>query len=150
MLHKNRLLVRVQSAEDNMPFTKVRGININYQLLGDTGLWVALSPGGRRDMYESQFFQTLGKLADGCISNVPWFDPKSSLTKAVEAAFKKQNPKDQLRYHVKQPDLGRIGLQRQYSRLMTELQAWPVPTVNFSFPRSFNHLERQRSLQLGG
>ena len=33
-----------------MPFTKVRGININYQLLGDTGPWVALSPGGRRDM----------------------------------------------------------------------------------------------------
>ena len=45
-------------------------------------------------------FSTLGKLADGCISNVPWFDPKSSLTKAVEAAFKKQNPKDQLRYHA--------------------------------------------------
>ena len=45
-------------------------------------------------------FSTLGKLADGCISNVPWFDPKSSLAKAVEAAFKKQNPKDQLRYHA--------------------------------------------------
>ena len=33
-----------------MPFRKVRDININYQLLGDTGPWVALSPGGRRDM----------------------------------------------------------------------------------------------------
>src|SRR6516165_2936269 len=33
-----------------MPFTKVRGVNINYQVLGDTGAWVALSPGGRRDM----------------------------------------------------------------------------------------------------
>jgi branched-chain amino acid transport system substrate-binding protein len=58
-----------------------------------------VSPGSP-GMYESQFFQTLGKLADGCISNVPWFDPKSSLTNAVEAAFKKQNPRDQLRYHA--------------------------------------------------
>jgi len=33
-----------------MPFTKIRGVNINYQVLGDTGAWVALSPGGRRDM----------------------------------------------------------------------------------------------------
>jgi branched-chain amino acid transport system substrate-binding protein len=31
---------------------------------------------------------------------VPWFDPKSALTKAVETAFKRQNPKDQLRYHA--------------------------------------------------
>ena len=33
-----------------MPFTKIRGVNINYQVLGDTGPWVALSPGGRRDI----------------------------------------------------------------------------------------------------
>ncbi|HEX5606758.1 MAG TPA: ABC transporter substrate-binding protein, partial [Candidatus Binatia bacterium] len=58
-----------------------------------------VSPGSP-GMYESQFFRALGKLSDGCISNVPWFDPKSALTKAVEAAFKKQNPKDQLRYHA--------------------------------------------------
>jgi branched-chain amino acid transport system substrate-binding protein len=58
-----------------------------------------VSPGSP-GMYESQFFKTLGKLSDGCISNVPWFDPKSALTKAVETAFKRQNPKDQLRYHA--------------------------------------------------
>src|SRR6185436_16217501 len=33
-----------------MPFAKIRGVNINYQILGDSGPWVALSPGGRRDM----------------------------------------------------------------------------------------------------
>lgn len=33
-----------------MPFAKVRGVNINHQILGDHGPWVALSPGGRRDM----------------------------------------------------------------------------------------------------
>ncbi|MBI3066364.1 MAG: alpha/beta hydrolase [Deltaproteobacteria bacterium] len=29
---------------------KVRGINMNYKILGDRGPWVALSPGGRRDI----------------------------------------------------------------------------------------------------
>ncbi len=33
-----------------MPITKVRGVNINYRVLGDRGPWVALSPGGRRDI----------------------------------------------------------------------------------------------------
>jgi branched-chain amino acid transport system substrate-binding protein len=58
-----------------------------------------VSPGSP-GMYENQFYQTLGKLSEGCISNVPWYDPKSSLAKAVDAAFKKQNPKDQLRFHA--------------------------------------------------
>jgi hypothetical protein len=31
-----------------MPVAQVRGININDEVLGDTGNWVALSPGGRR------------------------------------------------------------------------------------------------------
>jgi pimeloyl-ACP methyl ester carboxylesterase len=33
-----------------MPTAKVRGVNINYKTLGDHGPWVALSPGGRRDI----------------------------------------------------------------------------------------------------
>ena len=33
-----------------MPYATVRGVNINYQVLGNGGPWVALSPGGRRDM----------------------------------------------------------------------------------------------------
>jgi pimeloyl-ACP methyl ester carboxylesterase len=33
-----------------MPIAKVRGVNINYKILGDHGPWVALSPGGRRDI----------------------------------------------------------------------------------------------------
>jgi pimeloyl-ACP methyl ester carboxylesterase len=31
-----------------MPIAKVRGVNINYEVLGSDGPWVALSPGGRR------------------------------------------------------------------------------------------------------
>ena len=33
-----------------MPFMNVRGAGINYQILGDSGTWVALSPGGRRPL----------------------------------------------------------------------------------------------------
>ena len=33
-----------------MPVATVRGIHINYQVLGDRGSWVALSPGARREM----------------------------------------------------------------------------------------------------
>lgn len=58
-----------------------------------------ISPGSP-GMYENQFFRTLGKLSEGCISNVPWFDPKSPLTKAVDGVFRKQNPNDQLRFHA--------------------------------------------------
>jgi pimeloyl-ACP methyl ester carboxylesterase len=32
-----------------MPTTKIRGVTINYEILGTSGPWVALSPGGRRD-----------------------------------------------------------------------------------------------------
>jgi len=33
-----------------MPIAHIRGVNINYQILGENGPWVALSPGGRRDL----------------------------------------------------------------------------------------------------
>ena len=49
-----------------------------------------ISPGSP-GMYENQFYKTLGKLSEHCISNVPWYDPKSALSKTVEAAFKKRN-----------------------------------------------------------
>jgi branched-chain amino acid transport system substrate-binding protein len=58
-----------------------------------------ISPGSP-GMYENQFYKTLGKLSEHCISNVPWYDPKTALAKAVEEAFKKHNAKDQLRFHA--------------------------------------------------
>jgi pimeloyl-ACP methyl ester carboxylesterase len=33
-----------------MPIAKVHGVDIHYKVLGDHGPWVALSPGGRRDI----------------------------------------------------------------------------------------------------
>jgi branched-chain amino acid transport system substrate-binding protein len=58
-----------------------------------------VSPGSP-GMYENQYYQALGKLSEYSISNVPWYDPKAALTKTVEAAFKKQNPKDELMFHA--------------------------------------------------
>jgi branched-chain amino acid transport system substrate-binding protein len=57
-----------------------------------------ISPGSP-GMYEEQFSKALGKLGDYCISNVPWYNPNAPLTKVVEKAFLKQNPKDRLVFH---------------------------------------------------
>src|SRR5215467_11209771 len=38
-----------------MPFARVRGVNINYEILGRRGPWMALSPGGRRAMGEIRY-----------------------------------------------------------------------------------------------
>jgi branched-chain amino acid transport system substrate-binding protein len=58
-----------------------------------------ISPGSP-GMYEEQYFKTLGKLSDYSISNVPWYNPNAPLTKIVEKAFLKQNPKDRLVFHA--------------------------------------------------
>jgi branched-chain amino acid transport system substrate-binding protein len=55
---------------------------------------------GNPGMYEDQFYKSLGKLSEYCISNVPWYDPKSELAKRVEKAFDQQNPKDKMMFHV--------------------------------------------------
>ncbi|HEY7714111.1 MAG TPA: ABC transporter substrate-binding protein [Candidatus Binatia bacterium] len=58
-----------------------------------------VSPGSP-GMYENQFYRTLGKLSEDCISNVPWYDPKAELSKTVEAAFRQLSPEDRLRFHA--------------------------------------------------
>jgi branched-chain amino acid transport system substrate-binding protein len=42
--------------------------------------------------YEDQYLKTLGKLADGPISFVPWYDPNKKLSKQLEAAHRKAYP----------------------------------------------------------
>lgn len=55
---------------------------------------------GSPGMYEEQFFKTLGKHAEYCITNVPWYNPTAALTKTVERAFVKRNPQDKLVFHA--------------------------------------------------
>jgi branched-chain amino acid transport system substrate-binding protein len=58
-----------------------------------------VSPGSP-GMYENQFYQALGKLSEYCISNVPWYEPGAALTRTVDTAFRKANPKDDLMFHA--------------------------------------------------
>jgi len=58
-----------------------------------------ISPGSP-GMYEEQFTKVLGKYAEYCISNAPWFNPKTHMTKIVDAAFKKANPREKFVFHA--------------------------------------------------
>lgn len=42
--------------------------------------------------YEDQYLKTLGKLADGPLSFVPWYDPNKPLSKKLETALAKAHP----------------------------------------------------------
>jgi len=42
--------------------------------------------------YEDQYFKTMGKLSDGPLSFVPWYDPNKKLAQQVEAALAKAYP----------------------------------------------------------
>src|SRR5262245_15355535 len=41
---------------------------------------------------EDQYLKTLGKLADGPLSFVPWYDPTKKVSKQLEAALAKAHP----------------------------------------------------------
>jgi branched-chain amino acid transport system substrate-binding protein len=42
--------------------------------------------------YEDQYLKTLGKLSDGPLSFVPWYDPNKKLSKELESALSKKYP----------------------------------------------------------
>ena len=42
--------------------------------------------------YEDQYFKTLGKLSDGPMSFVPWYDPHKKMTTVLEGALAKADP----------------------------------------------------------
>lgn len=58
-----------------------------------------ISPGSP-GMYEKQFAKALGKYADYCITNVPWFDPKQALAKQLETAFEKAYPEESFELNI--------------------------------------------------
>jgi branched-chain amino acid transport system substrate-binding protein len=50
-----------------------------------------ISPGSP-GLYDEEFYQALGPLADFHIYNLPWTNPKAPMTQALEAAFKAAHP----------------------------------------------------------
>jgi branched-chain amino acid transport system substrate-binding protein len=51
-----------------------------------------ISPGSP-GLYDEEFYQALGPLSDYAIYNLPWVNPKSQMTLALEAAYAPANPK---------------------------------------------------------
>jgi branched-chain amino acid transport system substrate-binding protein len=50
-----------------------------------------VSPGSP-GMYEAQFYKTLGKYSDYCMTNLPWINPKTAMSQALLKAFTKAYP----------------------------------------------------------
>ncbi len=50
-----------------------------------------ISPGSP-GLYDEEFYQALGPLSDYHLINVPWANPKSQMTQALQAAFKPEHP----------------------------------------------------------
>ena len=57
-----------------------------------------VSPGSP-GIYEDQFPKALGKLAENCICNNPWYNPKTNMTAAVVKQMAKQFPKEKIYTH---------------------------------------------------
>lgn len=49
---------------------------------------IVMSPGAP-GFYENQFYKTLGKYSNGLITNVPWYNPRSSITQKLLDEFTK-------------------------------------------------------------
>jgi branched-chain amino acid transport system substrate-binding protein len=54
-----------------------------------------LNPGAP-GLYEQDFLKTMGKYGDFLISNVPWLDPRTAMTQALEKRHAAKFPGDQL------------------------------------------------------
>jgi hypothetical protein len=69
---------------------------------------------GAPGLYEQDFLKTMGKYGDFMISNVPWLDPKSAMTQALEkrhaAKFPERPARHQRRLHLRGPAGGAPGL----------------------------------------
>ena len=86
--------------------------------------------------YEDQYLKTLGKLSDGPLSFVPWYDPNKKLTKQLEAALAKaypgRQPQHQPRLHLRGAADRRRRLQAR--RLRPIRRRWPTPSARPTSP----------------
>jgi branched-chain amino acid transport system substrate-binding protein len=55
---------------------------------------------GSPGMYDKQFSKALGKYAEYCSVNVPWFDPKQAMAKDLEKVFDKAFPEESFDLNV--------------------------------------------------
>ena len=89
--------------------------------------------------YEDQYLKTLGKLADGPFSFVPWYDPNKPLSKQLEAALAKAHPGRQPQH---QPHLHVRGAADRGRRLQAGRLRRPQGAGR-RHPRDQHHQQRQ-------
>ena len=89
--------------------------------------------------YEDQYLKTLGKLGDGPISFVPWYDPNKKLSKQLEAAIAKKYPRRQPEH---QPHLHVRGAAGRRRRLQAR-QVGRSEGPGRRHPRDQHHRQRQ-------
>ena len=89
--------------------------------------------------YEDQYLKTLGKLADGPLSFVPWYDPNKKLSKTLEAALAKAYPEHQPQH---QPRLHVRGAAGRRRRLQARRLDRPEGAGRRD-PRDQHHRQRQ-------
>ena len=89
--------------------------------------------------YEDQYLKTLGKLADGPFSFVPWYDPNKPLSKQLEAALAKAHPGRQPQH---QPHLHVRGAADRGRRLQAGGLRRPQGAGR-RHPRDRHHRQRQ-------
>lgn len=89
--HADLLLVTTRATDAIMTVREL--VKQRYEPMG------VISPGSP-GMYDQQFYKTLGKYADYCITNLPWYNPQAEMTQRVQAAFKKSFPSDPFEAHA--------------------------------------------------
>jgi len=86
------LLVVVHRLNDIILLIR-EAVKQRYQPMG------IISPGSP-GMQFAQFFRSLGKYANYCITNQPWMDPKQPLAGEVRAAYEKAHPKENMTLEI--------------------------------------------------
>ena len=104
--HRRRDFLRSSGAQPSVEVTKAKATNAEIMVVvgqpNDAMLltremikqrWtpqaiLSMGPG----WYENQYTKTLGKMSDGPLSLVPWYDPNKKLSQMLEAALAKAYP----------------------------------------------------------
>ncbi len=85
--------------------------------------------------YEDQYLKTLGKLGDGPLSFVPWYDPNKKLSKQLEAALGKKYPGVNLNTnHIYTFEALMVAADAYKRAKSADPRLWPTPSARPTSP----------------
>jgi branched-chain amino acid transport system substrate-binding protein len=88
-------VTKVRASNPDIVMVVTRGndaVKIIKEMVRQRFLPKAIISPGSSGMFEEEYYQTLGPLADYTIFHLPWANPKSQMAQALEAAFKPAFP----------------------------------------------------------